>query len=181
MDELTSRALCSSATQLTETLSRMIETTILDRRAGTASGEAWVEGDEIVITEADHEANRGAWIRLAARLGMKIKTWKVDAPTASLTMEGLEAALSERTRLVAFTACSNVLGSTIDIKKAVACVKAKCGEKAWTHVDAVAFAPHCRVHAGTAGGDELAWGADTVVWSWYKVGMSNVSSLFFTS
>ncbi len=65
-----------SATSLVFSLSLMIEAKVLaDRKEGKA--EAWKEGDEMIVSDADHETNRGAWVRLAERLGLKVKHWPV--------------------------------------------------------------------------------------------------------
>lgn len=170
----------ASATQLFETLSRMMEAKVLERRL-SQHGEAWRQGDEIVITEADHEADRGAWIRLAKRLDLTVKTWKVSAlPNArdkthvGLDIGTLESIVTAKTRLVAFTASSNVLGShwTDDqFRSIVDLVRRKTNDHAFVVVDAVAFAPHLRLRP-------KQWGVDAVVWSWYKVFGPHVGSMF---
>lgn len=66
-------------------------------------------GDEIIVTDQDHEANGGAWRRLAEH-GMVIREWQVDPETARLETEGLKALLSDKTRLVTFPHCSNIVG-----------------------------------------------------------------------
>ncbi|HJL18768.1 MAG TPA: aminotransferase class V-fold PLP-dependent enzyme [Sandaracinaceae bacterium LLY-WYZ-13_1] len=110
-------------------------------------------GDEVVVTDLDHEANRGAWIRVAEARGATVRTWAVDRASHELTLDGLEAVLSERTRLVAFTHCANVVGSIHDARAFVARVR-EAG--ALTCVDGVAFAPHRRVDVGTIGADVYA-------------------------
>ncbi|MGE0786689.1 MAG: aminotransferase class V-fold PLP-dependent enzyme [Sandaracinaceae bacterium] len=115
--------------------------------------------DEIVVTDLDHECNRGAWIRMAERRGARVVTWRVDPERAALTMEGLDAALSERTRLVAFTHCSNVVGTIHDAAALVARVHS-AGARAV--IDGVAYAPHRYVDVG-------AIGADAYLVSLYKV------------
>lgn len=173
----------ASTTQAVENLSRMIEGTIIRQRRGLYAGSepTWAEGDEIIVSQADHEANRGAWLRLAERQKLVVKEWPVT-PIAGqsganpyameLNVAALEPLLGPRTRLVAFTACSNVLGSLTPIAQAAATVKRKAPQ-AYTLVDAVAFAPHKRVAPRT-------WGVDMVTWSWYKVYGPHMASMYIS-
>ena len=85
----------ASTTQLLQNLSRAMEAELSP-------------GDEIVTTEADHEANVGPWTRLASR-GVVIKVWPLDPDTLRLEERGLVPLLTKRTRLVAFPHVSNVL------------------------------------------------------------------------
>ena len=71
-------------------------------------------GDEIIVTEQDHEANVGAWRRLE-EFGIVIREWQVDRETGALRYEMLDQLLSPRTRLVAFTHCSNVASIVHDV------------------------------------------------------------------
>ncbi len=73
-------------------------------------------GDEIIVTNQDHEANSGAWRRLA-EYGMVIKEWKVNPETASLETPALQALLTEKTKLVAFPHCSNIVGEINPVKE----------------------------------------------------------------
>lgn len=118
----------------------------------------WREGDEIVVTNLDHEANVGAWRELA-REGLVVREWALDPATQSLTAEGLAPLLGARTRLVAFTACANVVGALHDT---AALVRTIHDAGALACVDAVALAPHRRV-------DVAALGADVTLVSLYKV------------
>ena len=68
-------------------------------------------GDEVIVTNQDHEANVGVWRRLESE-GMIIREWQVDPESAELELADLEALLNERTSVVAFTHCSNIVGST---------------------------------------------------------------------
>ncbi|MEM1418016.1 MAG: aminotransferase class V-fold PLP-dependent enzyme [Myxococcota bacterium] len=115
-------------------------------------------GDEVVVTNLDHEANVGAWRRMAEARGATIREWGLDPETAALTEAGLEAVLSERTRLVCFTHCSNVVGTIHDVAALSARAKAA---GAFVCVDGVAFAPHRRV-------DVAALGVDLYAFSLYK-------------
>ena len=96
-------------------------------------------GDEIVVTNLDHEANIGAWRRLEDA-GVVIREWRVDPESATLGgVDRLAALLSDRTRLVCCTWCSNITGTINDIKT-IAELTHSAG--ALLCVDAVAYAPH---------------------------------------
>ncbi len=99
------------------------------------------DGDEIIVTNLDHETNIGAWERLG-ETGLVIKEWRLNPDTANLDLEDLESLLNERTRLVCFTHCANVVGRIHD----VAAITRRVHEAgAMVCVDGVAFAPHRRV------------------------------------
>lgn len=66
-------------------------------------------GDEIIVTNQDHEANSGAWRRLAD-YGMVIREWQVDPETGQLDIQGLKELVNEKTKLVTFPHCSNIIG-----------------------------------------------------------------------
>ena len=73
-------------------------------------------GDEIIVTNQDHEANISPWRRLT-EVGAKIKEWKINSNTAELELEDLEKILTEKTKIVAVTHCSNIVGSVNNLKK----------------------------------------------------------------
>jgi len=114
-------------------------------------------GDEVIVTNQDHEANIGAWSRLQDD-GIVVRTWQVDE-TGELRAADLEALLGTRTRLVAFTHCSNVVGSIHPVRELTDLVH-RAG--AWAVVDGVSFCPH-----GLP--DVAALGADIYLFSLYKV------------
>ncbi|MDH3989783.1 MAG: aminotransferase class V-fold PLP-dependent enzyme, partial [Gammaproteobacteria bacterium] len=68
------------------------------------------EGDEVIVTVSDHESNIGPWVGLE-KLGVNIKTWNVNRESLELELGDLEGLLSKRTRLVAVTHVSNILGT----------------------------------------------------------------------
>ena len=115
-------------------------------------------GDEVIVTDQDHEANIGAWHRLSAD-GIVVREWKVDPRTADLRQSDLEALLGPRTKVVAFTHCSNVV-ATINPVREWADLIHRAG--AWAFVDGVSFCPH-----GLP--DVEALGADLYFFSLYKV------------
>lgn len=115
-------------------------------------------GDEIIVTELDHETNVAPWERLAARTGAVLRVWKLRPETMSLAIEDLEALLGERTRLLAMTHCSNLAGEILDVRCA-----AELAHRAGARVvvDGVAYAPHRRI-------DVAALGCDFYGFSTYK-------------
>lgn len=115
-------------------------------------------GDEIIVTNQDHEANIGAWRRLEND-GLIVREWQVDPHTAELKATDLESLLGPRTRVVAFTHCSNVVGSINPVRELTDMVH-RAGARAI--VDGVSFCPHGMPDIGTLG-------ADLYVFSLYKV------------
>jgi len=95
-------------------------------------------GDEVIVTNQDHEANIGAWRRLANH-GMVIKEWQINSETAELEINDLKALLSEKTKIVAVTHCSNIVGSINDIKSIAQLVHEY---DAYIVGDGVSYAPH---------------------------------------
>ena len=98
----------------------------------------WNEGDEIIVSCQDHEANAGAWRRLGKR-GMKIIEWHVDPQTGVLDTDVLESLFTERTRMVAYPHCSNVIGDLNPVKEIT---KMAHRHGALSVVDGVGWAPH---------------------------------------
>jgi len=116
------------------------------------------KGDEVIVTNQDHEANVGVWSRLEDD-GIVVREWKVDPETAELHPMDLEALLNERTRMVAFTHCSNMVGSINPVREITDLVH-QAG--ALAIVDGVSFCPHGMP-------DIPSLGADVYLFSLYKV------------
>ncbi|MFJ8931111.1 cysteine desulfurase-like protein [Streptomyces sp. NPDC102364] len=134
-----------SATQLVYDLSRTLAKT-------------WGPGDEVVVTRLDHDSNIRPWIQAAEAAGATVRWADFDPKSGELRPEHLKAVLSERTRLVAVTAASNLIGTRPDLS-ALAALTHEVG--GLFHVDAVHYASHAVV-------DLAALGADTLVCSPYK-------------
>jgi len=115
-------------------------------------------GDEIIVTDSDHEANIGAWTRLE-RAGAVLRIWKVNRDTLALELDDLAPLLGPRLKWLAMTWASNILGTINPVAEVARRVHAAGGRLC---VDAVAYAPHRLV-------DVQASGADLVVFSFYKV------------
>jgi cysteine desulfurase family protein (TIGR01976 family) len=141
-------------------------------RLAAAYADVLEPGSEIVVCETGHESNIGPWVRLERR-GMVVRHWRVDPQTgeAALTGEhGLEALLSERTRIVAFPQVSNILGAVIEPRPIVDMVR-RLAPAARVVCDGVAYAPHRAI-------DVSAWGVDYYVYSTYKVFGPHMAALY---
>ena len=95
-------------------------------------------GDEVIVTNQDHEANISPWRRLS-EVGAIIKEWKINSDNGELQIEDLESLLTSNTKIVAVTHCSNIVGSVNDLKKITQLVHKK---NAIVIGDGVSFAPH---------------------------------------
>ncbi|HEY5978678.1 MAG TPA: cysteine desulfurase-like protein [Microlunatus sp.] len=118
----------------------------------------WAPGDEVVVTRLDHDGNIRPWVLAAERVGATVRWVDFDPDTAELDLDQLESVLSPRTRLVAVTGASNLLGTIPDHRR-IANLAHAVGAQLW--VDAVHLAAHVRI-------DRVALGADVVVCSPYK-------------
>ncbi|MDX3128303.1 cysteine desulfurase-like protein [Streptomyces europaeiscabiei] len=134
-----------SATQLTYDFSRHL-------------AKGWKAGDEIVLSRLDHDCNVRPWVQAAERAGVTVRWIEIDAGTTELDLDSFERALSPRTRLVAVTAASNVLGTKPPVRR-IADRAHEVG--ALVYVDGVHYAAHHLV-------DVPGMGADLFVCSPYK-------------
>ena len=96
------------------------------------------EGDAIVVTDQDHEANSGPWRRLADA-GIEVREWRIDRETGLLRLDDLETLLDDKVRLVCFPHCSNIVGSVNPVAEITAAAHAS---GAFVCVDGVSYAPH---------------------------------------
>jgi cysteine desulfurase family protein (TIGR01976 family) len=129
-----------SMTQLTYDVSR-------------ALAKQWGPGDEVVVTRLDHDANIRPWVHAAAAAGATLRWVNFKRTTGVLSLADVEAALSPRTRLVAVTAASNLLGTRPDVPAVAAAARAV---GALTYVDGVHLTPHDVVDVAALGGDFYA-------------------------
>lgn len=123
-----------------------------------ALAKDWGSGDEVVVTRLDHDANIRPWVIAAEAVGATVRWVEFDPSTADLTLAQVQEQLSARTRLVAVTGASNLLGTRPDIP---AIAEAVHGVGALLHVDGVHLTPHAPV-------DVTALGADYYACSPYK-------------
>lgn len=118
----------------------------------------WREGDEILVTDSEHDANFTPWILAARDGGAVVQSVRIHPENGSLNLSDLEAKLSARTRLVAVGAASNASGTIHPVSEIVELAH-RVG--AIVFVDAVHLAPHVGI-------DIERWNADFVVCSAYK-------------
>jgi cysteine desulfurase family protein (TIGR01976 family) len=133
-------------------------TTVSLQNLARSMASQFEAGDELIVTVSDHESNIGPWVALE-RLGVNVKFWPLDKNSLELRIDDLRSLLTERTRLVAVTHVSNILG-TINPIADIAEVVHENG--ALICVDSVAYAPHRAI-------DVTAWDVDYLAFSLYKV------------
>ncbi len=114
-----------------------------------AFGQMLAQGEAIIVTNQDHEANTGPWRRLADR-GIEVREWCIDPDTGALNPEDLENLLDENVRLVCFPHCSNVVGQINPVVEITALAHAA---GAFVCVDGVSYAPHGFADVGAMGPD----------------------------
>ncbi|WP_120003816.1 cysteine desulfurase-like protein [Nesterenkonia muleiensis] len=134
-----------SATQLTYDFSRHLSRT-------------WGVGDEVVVTRLDHDANVRPWVQAAERTGATVRWIDLDPSTGGLDFSEADTLINARTRLVAVTAASNLIGTIVDVAF-LAEQAHRAG--ALVYVDGVHYTAHSLV-------DISALGADFFVCSPYK-------------
>ena len=140
--------------------------TTLNFSLSKAVGRSLTKGDEVVITQLDHEANRGPWLALKEH-GIVVRevSLKTDG---TLDYDDMAAKINKRTRLLAMGLASNALGTVNDVARARE-LTAKVG--AWLLLDAVHFAPHFSI-------DALALDTDFLLCSAYKFYGPHVGILY---
>ncbi len=127
--------------------------TTLTFQFSRALGQTFNPGDEIIVTELDHDANVTPWTLLARDRGLTIRKIRLNTETFRLDLDQFERLLGERTRLVCVGHASNLLGTINDIGKIVARAHA---HDALVFVDAVHSVPHIGVDVRDLGCDLLA-------------------------
>lgn len=134
-----------SATQITYDIARTL-------------AKQWGPGDDVVVSELDHDSNVRPWVQVAKAAGATVRRIPLDPTTAELDLSGLDGIITGRTRLVAVTAASNLLGT----RPPVAEIAERAHEVgALVYVDGVHHTPHASV-------DVASLGADFYVCSPYK-------------
>jgi cysteine desulfurase family protein (TIGR01976 family) len=123
-----------------------------------AFGQILGPDDEVIVTNQDHEANTGAVRRMASRLGLTMREWRMDPETGLLDIEEYEALITPQTRLVTVPHASNIIGQENDIARITELAHAV---GARVIVDGVSFAPHTIP-------DVTALDADVYLFSLYK-------------
>jgi cysteine desulfurase family protein (TIGR01976 family) len=121
------------------------------------AGREWQEGDEIIVTKLDHDANVSPWLELANDKGLEVRFVEINEDT-TLDLDDLERLLTQRTRVVAFPVASNAVGTLSDVRRIVELAHS-AGALAWA--DAVHFGPHGPI-------DVAEWDVDVLICSPYK-------------
>lgn len=126
------------------------------------------EGDEILVSEQDHEANIGGWERAATQAGAVFRLWPVNPETGELEWETFEKCLNEKTKIVSVTHSSNIIGTINPIQEIV-----RAGHEvgAKVVVDGVSYAPH-------AWPEVLSTGADAYAFSTYKTYATHLGVMY---
>ncbi len=132
--------------------------TALTYRLAAPISAGWVAGDNIVLTRLDHDADVRPWVQAAGRAGVDVRWADPSQPRLELGVEQFAPVVDSRTRLVALTAASNVVGTRPDLSPITALAH---GVGALTWVDGVHATPHTPV-------DVVGWGADFYATSAYK-------------
>jgi cysteine desulfurase family protein (TIGR01976 family) len=142
--------------------------TTLTLHLSRALGRTFKAGDEIVVTELDHHANVDPWRELARDLSLTVRTVRLIPETGQLDWEEFRSLVNERTRLVAFGAASNALGTINDVSAGVELARTA---GALTFIDAVHYIPHALA-------DVRAWDCDFLACSAYKFNGPHVGILY---
>lgn len=132
--------------------------TALTYRFAAPISASWQPGDNIVVTRLDHDADVRPWVQAAARAGAEVRWADPSVPSLELAVEQFAQVVDARTRLVAVTGASNVVGTRPDLSPITALAH---GVGALTWVDGVHTTPHTPV-------DVVRWGADFYATSAYK-------------
>jgi cysteine desulfurase family protein (TIGR01976 family) len=109
-------------------------------------------GDEVIVTELDHDANVSPWLLVAADRGLVVRTAPLQVDDGTVDLPALEGLISARTRVIACTLASNALGSVTDVSRVGRAAHA-AGALLW--VDGVHLAPHRRINRAALGADVL--------------------------
>lgn len=134
-----------SATQLTYDFSRHL-------------AKQWQPGDNVVVSRLDHDSNVSPWLQAAAATGIDVHWIDFDPATSEIDWASVEEAITDRTRVVAITAASNLLGTKPPVRRIADLAHER---EAYVYVDGVHYTAHQFV-------DVAALGADFYVCSPYK-------------
>ncbi len=124
--------------------------TTLTYRIAAALAATWLPGDEVIVSRLDHDANIRPWVQAAGRAGAVVRWAEVDAATGELPAEQFAGLIGDRTRLVAVTAASNIIGTRPDVAAITGMARAV---GALSYVDGVHATPHGPVDIGVLGAD----------------------------
>jgi cysteine desulfurase family protein (TIGR01976 family) len=140
--------------------------TALTYRLAGALAKDWQPGDEVVVSQLDHDANVRPWVQAAERAGARVRWAAVDPDTGELPAGQYGELITDRTRLVAVSAASNVIGTRPDVSAITAMARAA---GALSYVDGVHATPHVPVDVHALGADFYATSA--YKWSGPHIGI----------
>lgn len=124
-------------------------------------------GDEVIVSNADHESNIGPWLRLE-EFGIKVIFWQLDKDSLTLHLDDLGKLMNERTRLVAVHHVSNILGEVNPVREIADYVHQRGARLC---VDAVAYAPHRAI-------DVQELNVDYYIFSLYKTFGPHIAMMY---
>ncbi|MGN6794735.1 MAG: cysteine desulfurase-like protein [Streptosporangiaceae bacterium] len=124
--------------------------TTLTYRIAAALAAGWLPGDEVIVSRLDHDANIRPWVQAADRAGAVVRWAEIDVATGELPAEQFAGLLGDRTRIVAVTAASNIIGTRPDVAAITGMARAA---GALSYVDGVHATPHGPVDIGSLGAD----------------------------
>jgi cysteine desulfurase family protein (TIGR01976 family) len=130
--------------------------TTLTYRLAAALSRDWGPGDEVIVSRLDHDANVRPWVQAAQRAGATVRWAEVDLPSGELDAGQYDALLTGRTRVVAVTAASNIIGTRPDVAAITAKARAA---GALAYVDGVHATPHGPTDIAALGADFYATSA----------------------
>lgn len=140
--------------------------TALAFRLSAAFARLWGPGDEVIVSELEHEANASPWRELE-RVGVTLRIWRAQSDL-TLNLDDLKALLTPRTKLLALSAASNAFGAKTPVQDAA---KLARENGTWSIVDAVHLASHELP-------DVRAWGVDFMTFSPYKVFAPHLGAMY---
>ena len=132
--------------------------TTLTYRFARTLADTWAGGDNIVVSRLDHDANIRPWLQMAARSDVEVRWAEVDLADGTLPVAQYDDLVDDRTRLVAVTGASNVLGTRPDVRAITDLARSR---GALSYVDGV----HSTAHGVS---DVVAYGSDFYATSAYK-------------
>lgn len=132
--------------------------TTLTLHLSRSLAKTWVPGDEVLVTQLDHDANYAPWMLAARDAGAELKVVRIDPRDCSLDLDDLQAKLSPRTKLLAFSCASNAVGNVTPIADII---RMAHETGAMVFLDAVHYAAHLPI-------DVAAWNCDFLACSPYK-------------
>ena len=142
-------------------------TTALLQNLSKSLVQTFKPGDEVIVTNCDHEANIGPWVNMV-RSGIVVKIWSINPDSYKLELDDLDSLMTDKTKLVAFTHVSNILGTINPVQEITKFIHER---GSMVCVDGVAYAPHRLI-------DVQLWDVDFYVFSMYKVYGPHYSLLY---